>query len=75
MKLHLRKVYSVGKGVSPHHILLGCEILTCSTTQFSILHVCLLKLISKWFIDDTKLKNCNNQYLSFQLHSKLPKIL
>jgi len=29
--LILRKVYSVGKWVAPHHMLLGCEIFTCST--------------------------------------------
>jgi len=71
----LRKVYSVGKRVVPHHMLLGCEILICSTTQIDILHFYLLKIISKWFIDDNKLNNCNNQYLSFQFQSKLPKIL
>ena len=65
--LILRKVYSVGKWVAPHHMLLGCEILTCSTAQFGILHFYLLKIISKWFTDDTKLNNCNNQYLLFQL--------
>jgi len=43
----LRKVYSVGKWVASHHMLLCCEILTCFTTQFGILHFYLLKLISK----------------------------
>jgi len=56
----LRKMCSVGKWVAPHHMLLCCEILTCFTAQFGILHFYLLKLISKWFIDDTKLNNCNN---------------
>jgi len=73
--LILRNVCSVGKWVAPNDMLLCCEILTCSTIQFGILHFYLLKLISKWFINDIKLNNCNNQYLSFQLHFKLPKIL
>jgi len=73
--LILRKVYNVGKWIAPHHMLLGCEILTCSTAQFGILHFYLLTIISKWFINDTKLNNYNNQYLSFQLQSKLHQIL
>jgi len=43
----LRKMCSVGKRVASHPMLLCCEILTYSTTQFGILHFYLLKLISK----------------------------
>jgi len=45
----LWKVCSAEKWVAPDHMLLGCEILTCSTVQFGILHFYLLKVVYRWY--------------------------